>query len=371
MSLKRMLEDTIITMGRSTTRQKLQKELLNVMDEARVCDAAGVEHCRYVISEYWGELEPNPVTRSGKPVNEVLTWMRTGLKPSQLRALELISGKTGFYKGGPLAFVNFSRPLVALQLMVRVLDYSTINQGAHSLCGPAAMAFAVLRDDPERYVKYVMDVATTRHGTLVVGNGAGLHVHVRKSSSLLQKKARGDPECKGKIPEADYIALASLKNSETILPYRSMLTNTWCQGATGYWSLMDYMEKVGFRHCEDHTHGGNPLIFRGDGGQTRLEAHLRMAQQFLEQRNPPYTVIVIGSRGANLAYKAMASPKRSRGLEALIGGHFVLLRHLSVGANGVQFGIVTWAAETDVATAVMVPWEDLQKLWGGFVCGQP
>jgi hypothetical protein len=73
------------------------------------------------------------------------------------------------------------------------LDYKTSRNPKnkrHPDLTDGFLTYAFVDKEPKNYPldfqksQYVMDVATTRHGTLVVGNGAGLHVHVRKSSSL-------------------------------------------------------------------------------------------------------------------------------------------------------------------------------------------
>ena len=123
--------------------------------------------------------------------------------------------------GGALPWVHFSRELVALQLIVRIADYKYIHQANHSLCGPVTFIQGVAQRDPAEYVDFVIDLATQRRGTI-----HNRTVHVRAGSALLHKHAHPNS-----IKAADYIALASLRDSANLFPYRSRVTNTDLEGS--------------------------------------------------------------------------------------------------------------------------------------------
>ncbi len=318
-------------------------------------------------------VDQNPTANQ---VEQAVRQIRQYWRPTQKQvdALRIVVGRQrpnnfqgpSFLTGaGALEFANFHRELIALQLVVRIANPNLMLQGTHSLCGPVAFLIGLAHQDPAMYVQYVIDLATTRQGSLTIGNARSLNVHVRRKSNILQK-----PTDHAEIPEADYVALASLRNSESILPYRSKFTNRMLQGATTNGELCKWMEKAGFQHCQDHSHLGNPAWSLALGGEGRVRANLQLAIQRLAA-NPPYTVLMSGAQGSNLAKKALSDNYLDTGFTKIFGAHIVLLRGVTIGAAGVQFDIVSWGRETDAANLVTIPWDVVRSTYRGFVCGQP
>jgi len=112
------------------------------------------------------------------------------------RITEFATGK------GTGAFPAISRADVITGLRERTNDPATIDQGRASLCGPASFLYCLLNDDPEVYVKYVIDLYNT--GTAYIGT-----LKVSPGKDCRNYKPQG-------IAPIDWIALASLRDSENV-----------------------------------------------------------------------------------------------------------------------------------------------------------
>jgi hypothetical protein len=284
----------------------------------------------------------------------------------------------------PLAFAHFDRPLIALQLLARVIDPRLILQGSHSLCGVVSFMQGVALNNPLGYVQYVTGLATGRNGLLQMNAGGhSLRVHVRSGSGILRKHdnhratyLNQDNYSHRSIPAADYVALASLRDSSNILPYRSPFTSRMLEGASIAGDYRSWMVNAGFTNVEDHTHG-NPFWARGPGADARIYANLQLA----EQRAAAGQVVLMSmTRGGRLALQALGKGTSSTIMEDLFMGHTVLLRKVDfVGRtsgnpphpSAVGLHIVTWGKETNLATLPHIPWDEIMSSYRGFVSGLP
>ena len=276
-------------------------------------------------------------------------------KGSQSLALTKVVGTNGFlHGGGPLPWVHFSRELIALDLIVRIANCKYIQQKNHELCGPVTFMQGVARRDPVEYVDFVIGLATLRRGA--IGNRT---VKVRAGSALLHKHSHPNS-----IKAADYIALASLRDSANLLPYRSPFTDRATEGTTSTREIVAWMRDAGFQNVEDHTHWSWPLA------GMLLKAHREaFAQQTMQQNvqtmqnrlTGGHTVIMCAA--ANLAHMALGQNTRTS------GAHATLVKAVAIRPNGVSFTIVTWGEE--VKNTVTIPWSKLGSWYDGFVCGQP
>ena len=108
-----------------------------------------------------------------------------------------------FYsESGPPAFTNIKK--VEVQNYIHAWINSnkyTINQGGSSLCGPASFFVALLRRRPTLYVKAVTELYL--YGITKIGNLVIIPSDKTKNAKL-----------KGKIDGADWVILASLRDSE-------------------------------------------------------------------------------------------------------------------------------------------------------------
>ena len=114
------------------------------------------------------------------------------------------------------------RSIVAKQLTERINNPHLIDQASASLCGPAALMYTLAHLKPDIYVQYVIDLynkGQARLGTL----------EIKPSKDCRNYYPRDDRKVKYKdqISECDWIALASLRDSENkILEYDSARDKT-------------------------------------------------------------------------------------------------------------------------------------------------
>lgn len=93
---------------------------------------------------------------------------------------------------------DYRRLQIADQLIARLQRGVGPDQDSTSLCGPAAFMYCVLRDRPDIYVRYILDLWTT--GTGMIGKmTVAPDVDVRKAQTV-------------KISAIDWISLGSLRN---------------------------------------------------------------------------------------------------------------------------------------------------------------
>jgi hypothetical protein len=141
---------------------------------------------------------------------------------------------------GSGAFPNVARGDVVDGLRARVADPQTQNQKASSLCGPSALLYCLLNDNPEVYVQYVVDLYTTGRanlGTLTVQPGTDC------------RRYRPPPD---KIAAVDWIALASLRDSDnSILDYESV--DDTAAGITMPHSLAAWFRALGYGDVRNVT----------------------------------------------------------------------------------------------------------------------
>jgi hypothetical protein len=112
-------------------------------------------------------------------------------------------------EGGTLrGFPTLSRPLVAYQLGLRILDPARIQQGVFGLCGPTAFAVDVLRSDPHQFVKCAVELATS-------GTSRLRGRDIVPGADIRNYTTAG-------IPHADFLVLASLRSSDEVLIGRDL-----------------------------------------------------------------------------------------------------------------------------------------------------
>ncbi|WP_198088171.1 hypothetical protein [Variovorax sp. E3] len=269
----------------------------------------------------------------------------------------------GFLQGqSALPWRHFSRESIALQLVVRIADYKHIEQKNHPLCGPVTFMHSIARRNIEEYVLYVTGLAENRKGDL------GPHtVKVKSNSNLL-----GMPRSQGEnqIREADYIALASLREGRNLFAYRSDLTNRTLEGMSSTAAMKQWMRDAGYRNVEDHAHHEwrlNGLRMKADRtnvGRNVMRPHLQKLQQRLDNG---YTVMLVAAD--SLADMARGKDYSQSALMRVLGGHFMLALSVDVSHDGAKFGLVTWGKE--IPANVEIPWSKVASWYRGFVCGQP
>ena len=98
-------------------------------------------------------------------------------------------------------YPNIDRQLLVTQLYDRMARPASINQNLASLCGPACLAFAILKHSPAMYAAYIMSLYDT--------GSAQMHKLMIKPSDGCRNAT-----LRGMIPEVDWVGLASLRDSE-------------------------------------------------------------------------------------------------------------------------------------------------------------
>ena len=321
--------------------------------------------------------------------------------PAQTAALTTLVGPIGgvggiagwfphdasFFSGaGALRFRNFNRRLIAFQLIIRVADPKYIDQGTHPLCGPVVLMEAFARNYPAEYVAYVIGMALNGAGMVRFAGGAKV-ISLQADSNIFGKHSNH-----AHIPEADYIALASLRDQGHWLihtPYRSSFTNRMIEGATTAGTLMRWMTDGGYANVEDLTltrmrNAATKLMFFSTGvrdsvGESLMRANLNTAINRMALGRSVFMAVA-----GNLAHYALnRQGHRDAMYMTAFGGHWVTLLNVNfvaavapgagVAANrgGVQFEIRTWTEETDAANLVTVPWSKVGNWYRGFVSGTP
>jgi hypothetical protein len=151
---------------------------------------------------------------------------------AQTYALSLIDKFPPLPKGRP--FPRIDPADIVAGLRERVQDPAKQDQGAADLCCPAAFFYCVLNYKPELYVQYVIDLFTTGRaciGSLGVKPGAGCRVY--------------QPP-KDKIAAVDWVALASLRDSDNMIMDLSSVSDRVAarsrEGEVGKWFRIGYRE---------------------------------------------------------------------------------------------------------------------------------
>jgi hypothetical protein len=150
-------------------------------------------------------------SKSVEPGSEILGLLKEGLddpstaKPvAKSKAWDMVSAFAARTTSG--AFTQLSRQDVAKSLYARIESPSKLNQGASSLCGAMTLLYFVAKTDPEAYVAYVIDLYEK-------GEGKIRKLSVKAGAKLRKSKPQG----KAFVDPADWVAAASLRDSENLI----------------------------------------------------------------------------------------------------------------------------------------------------------
>jgi hypothetical protein len=144
---------------------------------------------------------------------------------------------TGSGKG---AFPGIARADVVAGLNERIADPKKIDTSNVNLCGPAAFFYCLVNDDPNLYVKYVIDLYTT--GKAMLGT-------IEVSPGIYCRNYRPN---KSKIAPVDWVALASLRDSDnSYFDFDS--ADTGVGGITMPHSMKSWFQACGYGHMRDTT----------------------------------------------------------------------------------------------------------------------
>ncbi len=264
-----------------------------------------------------------------------------------------LGARMGFHKQGldagnrkslkKPAFSNIDRTDFALTLSERRISPGLINQSTASLCGPASLMHIVACDNPDLYEQYATDLYETgkaKLGSLQVSPGEDCRAY--------------NPS--GRIAAADWVALASLRDSENAIFDYDEADDAFA-GITLPGQLSDWLESAGYHHVSNETN----LYF------TKGEDDFRNAARLLSQG---YRVCLF------IDMNGVDSGNHRGHLRQIFttANHWVVLKSVTQLTNdSVQFTIYTWGNDTHSVpnsgvTMSMDHW--LQNFYG-YVAGKP
>lgn len=266
---------------------------------------------------------------------------------------------------GPLtgAFAKISRNTLCFQLALRVRRPKVIDQSLTTLCGPVALVVDVAKRDPVRYVRTAIDLFQKGHaawGSFELAPGLLVRNGFNKQT-----------------PEADYVVLASIRDTAAIIIGEPTLRNIFTLTKPG--ALCKFLGDAGYCRIIDRTFLAlspalktlnaitpHPLF---DQNYLPLDKGIASLQKAQEEMGMGRTVIMnAASRLSNIVLGyAPANP--APGPIDAGETHWTLLRKLNVqpAPGNVTVRLVTWGGSGDATmpTAVFLSY------YCGYVSGDP
>jgi hypothetical protein len=236
-------------------------------------------------------------------------------------------------KAGNGKFPNIDRAEVVKGLKERMRSPETVNQDQASLCGPAALAYAILSHLPEMYAAYIMslyDDGAAKLGKLMIRPSAGC-----RNATIGTD-----------IPAVDWIGLASLRDSENANWEYNSPSDKFA-GITMPGGMEDWFKALGFTDVREETN-----IVRTKGLDNFREAARLYAAG--------YTVCLF-------IWKDVLDGNRA-GFFSTPNHWVVLSKYPSLTADRkVGFRVFTWGAHKLVGP---MPQADFLKGYYGFLAGK-
>ncbi|HYJ90808.1 MAG TPA: hypothetical protein VEV84_05850 [Pyrinomonadaceae bacterium] len=250
-------------------------------------------------------------------------------------ALSLVDA---FEPGGhEKGFARIARQDVVDGLRVRIVDPSKVHQSAASLCGPAAFFYCLLEEMPHLYTQYVIDLYRTGEARL-----GGLHIKPSSGCRAYQPPP-------SKIHPVDWIALASLRDSENMLFDYSSADDT-AAGITMPHSLADWFRKLSWKGVRNNT---NVFFTKG-----RSEVN-------------DCTRDFIHSRICLFINMQMLNPVKFADHSVSPNHWVVLTKNMTVQNGGVKFGVYTWGSLRDIPVTGTYPLGGFYRNFYGYVSAVP
>jgi len=266
--------------------------------------------------------------------------------------------------GGASVFSNIDKNAFAFQLALRVRSPRIINQGQTTLCGPVAMVYDIAKRDPERYVRFAIALLTTGTGQLGVAQ-------ITASTTIRNGYQRF-------LPEADYVVLASIRDSDAVIlslePLRNVLTLTK-PGA-----LCEFMRQAGFTDVQDHSFLELSTPLRILNAVTKFGLHGSGHNSFDQGANnlqAAQTDLNVRGRFVVMNADAAVAGAFLNGWSDRLGvrpdplpaaeTHWTAVRKLRITGNTVRMKIVTWGGSYEGSIAK----DALLSRYAGFISAQP
>jgi hypothetical protein len=238
---------------------------------------------------------------------------------------------------GDGVFPKISRKEVVDGLRERVNDPVTQNQNQSSLCGPSVLLFALLNDAPDVYIQYVVNLWTK-------GVGALGSVTVTPSKGCRNYKPPAD-----KIAPVDWIALASLRDSEnTLWDYSS--ADDESSGITRPEILQSWFKALNFRNVRNETN----FVFTK--GQSDIDA----ANKLYTEGN--WVCLLIDG-------DVLTSPQKKG--RSLYPDHWVVMRSKIRFGDGPPMRVYSWGKIMTIPDLGTMTADDFCKKFYGYVAARP
>ncbi len=299
--------------------------------------------------------------------------------------------------GPSAAFPNLNVKIVIFQIVLRLLKPERVNQDQFGLCGPAHFIITLIKSKPQKYVGMAYDLLTKGRTT----GDDGFEVAPDKYVTAY------DPS--GKIPEADWLIAASLRNAQTEIPEgkEGRYTGTNASEVYAYFVHAGYKEAISLA-CHSGleralAHLVVPPQFRPAGLQIELErfardsdiqqpdTNVRIASWLRAQgwrvmiqinsklltQTPPDAFIREAARdstnpmheGARAITEKSWAPVVSKKSYLLQNtDHWVLVKNLEVKSGQVSLAVYTWGTQKKVKGEV--PLEEFKNAYSGFVAAR-
>jgi hypothetical protein len=261
-------------------------------------------------------------------------------------------------------FLKVDKYLFAFQLAIRARSPRLVDQKNTLLCGPAALVYDLAKRDPDKYVEFAISLFHTGCGTL---NGA----QITPSTKILRGYSAG------LLPEADYVVLASLRETNAIAYSSEFLRNLLSLTKPG--ALCEFLTRAGYSNVEDHTFLNLsmplkllnavtpfPLNAVGHDPFDKGEQNLKQAQDALVTQGH-LVIMNADSAVAKAVMKRELLDKRTGSLPA-DATHWTAIRKLEFKPNNVvNIKLMTWGGSYEHT----LDKDALLSRYGGYVSAKP
>jgi hypothetical protein len=239
-------------------------------------------------------------------------------------------------RSGNGVFPALARADIAKGLRERVKKPVTQDTTYASLCGPAAFFFCLLHTDPEAYVEFVIRIYES--GRAKLGT-----LEVRPSNGCRYAK----PDRK-EIAPVDWVALASLRDSENIILSVDQVRTTFAGGSSAA-ELVTWFQATGFGHITDR-------FFMSDWTDNPRD-NIRVANQLL-----------YGNRWICLLINSQMLDDTTAKNSSMRANHVVVLQKpTDVQLKSVFINVYTWGDIVRVPQTGTLTMDDFCKNYYGFV----
>lgn len=255
----------------------------------------------------------------------------------------------------PLKFKNFDRNLLALQMMIRVLDPSYINQREEQVCGVNAFVHNIALFNPLKYVRIVSELATRGECDLKEFSGKEGLLRIKVSEEVANKKSSDGSE----IHDVDHVILNGIRSSEnSIVRYSSEGAEFAKQlfGVTTHHEVNRWMKQAGYYHVQN------------------IPIHEREAIKQLQLLIQDGYMVGFAGTGSLAAYildPEQGAPASKNVVQRFMDGHFFIIRDIKFDEEKdmVDVRIMTWGEEKS-ASIPFDAWKKNIGLVGTAVVGQ-